>query len=125
MLLRHEGFRRLCLARDLLREIREPSPSIADIARDVRISPFHFIRQFEALFGVTPHQVRIQARLDAAKQLLASGRYSVTDVCLEVGFSSLGSVSESAEIRRVPAARASSTATTKSRKDENTKKKTF
>ena len=125
MLLRHEGFRRLCLARDLLREIREPSPSIADIARDVRISPFHFIRQFEALFGVTPHQVRIQARLDAAKQLLASGRYSVTDVCLEVGFSSLGSVSESAEIRRVPAARASSTATAKSRKDENTKKKTF
>jgi len=125
MLLRHEGFRRLCLARDLLREIREPSPSIADIARDVRISPFHFIRQFEALFGVTPHQFRIQARLDAAKQLLASGRYSVTDVCLEVGFSSLGSVSESAEIRRVPAARASSTATTKSRKDENTKKKTF
>ena len=115
MLLRHEGFRRLCLARDLLREIREPSPSIADIARDVRISPFHFIRQFEALFGVTPHQFRIQARLDAAKQLLASGRYSVTDVCLEVGFSSLGSVSESAEIRRVPAARASSTATTKSR----------
>jgi AraC-like DNA-binding protein len=125
MLLRHEGFRRLCLARDLLREIREPSPSIADIARDVRISPFHFIRQFEALFGVTPHQFRIQARLDAAKQLLASGRYSVTDVCLEVGFSSLGSVSESAEIRRVPTARASSTATTKSRKDENTKKKTF
>jgi len=125
MLLRHEGFRRLCLARDLLREIREPSPSIADIARDVRISPFHFIRQFEALFGVTPHQFRIQARLDAAKQLLASGRYSVTDVCLEVGFSSLGSISESAEIRRVPAARASSTATTKSRKDENTKKKTF
>jgi len=125
MLLRHEGFRRLCLARDLLREIREPSPSIADIARDVRISPFHFIRQFEALFGVTPHQFRIQARLDAAKQLLASGRYSVTDVCLEVGFSSLGSISESAEIRRVPAARASGTATTKSRKDENTKKKTF
>jgi AraC-like DNA-binding protein len=93
MPLRHEGFRRLCIARDLLREIREPSPSIADIAREVRISPFHFIRQFEALFGVTPHQFRIQSRLDVAKQLLASGRYSVTDVCLEVGFSSLGSFS--------------------------------
>ena len=93
VLLRHEGFRRLCLARDLLREQREPSPSIAELAREVRISPFHFIRQFEAVFGVTPHQFRIQTRLDAAKHLLATGHYSVTDVCMEVGFSSLGSFS--------------------------------
>ena len=93
MLLKHEGFRRLCLARDLLRELRDPAPSIADLAREVRISPFHFIRQFEAVFGVTPHQFRIQARLDAAKHLLAMGHHSVTDVCLEVGFSSLGSFS--------------------------------
>jgi len=93
MLLRHEGFRRLCRARDLLREVREPSPSIADLAREVQISPFHFIRQFEAVFGVTPHQFRIQTRLDAAKHLLAMGRHSITDVCMEVGFSSLGSFS--------------------------------
>jgi AraC-like DNA-binding protein len=93
MLLRHEGFRQLCRARELLREYREPSPSIADVAREVGMSPFHFIRQFEAIFGVTPHQFRIQARLDAAKQLLAVGQHSVTDVCMEVGFSSLGSFS--------------------------------
>lgn len=93
MLLRHEGFRRLCRARDLLRELREPSPSIADLAREVQISPFHFIRQFEAVFGVTPHQFRIRTRLDTAKHLLAMGHLSVTDVCMEVGFSSLGSFS--------------------------------
>jgi AraC-like DNA-binding protein len=93
MLLRHEGFRCLCRARDLLRELSEPAPSIADLAREVEISPFHFIRQFEAVFGVTPHQFRIQARLDAAKHLLALGHHSVTDVCMEVGFSSLGSFS--------------------------------
>jgi AraC-like DNA-binding protein len=93
MLLRHEGFRRLCRARDLLREQRDPSPSIAELAREVQISPFHFIRQFEAVFGVTPHQFRIQTRLDAAKHLLAMGHHSVTDVCMEVGFSSLGSFS--------------------------------
>jgi AraC-like DNA-binding protein len=93
MLLRHEGFRRLCLARDLLREQHEPSLSIAEVAREVQISPFHFIRQFEAVFGVTPHQFRIQARLDIAKHLLTIGDYSVTDVCMEVGFSSLGSFS--------------------------------
>lgn len=55
MLLRDEGFRRLCRARDLLRELREPAPSIADLAREVQISPFHFIRQFEA---VTRERVR-------------------------------------------------------------------
>lgn len=92
MLLRHEGFRSLCLARDLLRQAIEPSPSITNVARRVGISPFHFIRQFEAVFGVTPHQFRIQARLDAAKRLLAQG-CSVTDVCMEVGFSSLGTFS--------------------------------
>jgi AraC-like DNA-binding protein len=93
MLLRHEGFRRLCHARDLLRESREPSPTIEQLAREVGISPFHFIRQFEAVFGVTPHQFRIASRLEHAKQLLAGGDYSVTDVCMEVGFSSLGSFS--------------------------------
>jgi AraC-like DNA-binding protein len=93
VLLRHEGFRRLCLARDLLRELREPSRSIAEVAREVQISPFHFIRQFEAVFGLTPHQFRIHARLDAAKHLLATGHYTVTDVCMAVGFSSLGSFS--------------------------------
>lgn len=93
VLLRHEGFRRLCLARELLREQREPSRSIAEIAREVQVSPFHFIRQFEAVFGVTPHQFRIQTRLDTAKHLLAGGHYSVTDVCMELGFSSLGSFS--------------------------------
>jgi AraC-like DNA-binding protein len=93
MLLRHEGFRRLCRARELLQQLEDPAPTVEEIAREVQISPFHFIRQFEALFGVTPHQYRIQARLDRAKQMLAEGRFSVTDVCMEVGFSSLGSFS--------------------------------
>ena len=98
MLLRHEGFRRLCLARDLLRESREAAarvraPTIERLAREVRISPFHFIRQFESVFGVTPHQFRIASRIELAKELLAGGEFSVTDVCMEVGFSSLGSFS--------------------------------
>jgi AraC-like DNA-binding protein len=94
MLISAQNFRGLCRARDLLGEVREPSPSIEAVARAVAISPFHFIRQFQAVFGVTPHQYRIGARLDHAKRLLASGRLSVTEVCMEVGFSSLGSFSE-------------------------------
>jgi AraC-like DNA-binding protein len=93
VLLRHEGFRRLCRARDLLLEDRECPLSIRELAREVRISPFHLIRQFEAVFGLTPHQFRQASRLDLAKHLLAAGEHSVTDVCMEVGFSSLGSFS--------------------------------
>jgi AraC-like DNA-binding protein len=87
-------FTRLCRAKEMLRDTHDRPLSIADVAREAAISPFHFIRQFQALFGQTPHQFRIQARIDRAKQLLAIGDYSVTDVCMEVGFSSLGSFSD-------------------------------
>jgi len=93
VLLRHEGFRRLCRARDLLLEMRESPLTIHELARDVQISPFHLIRQFEAVFGLTPHQFRQASRLELAKHLLATGERSVTEVCMEVGFSSLGSFS--------------------------------
>lgn len=79
---------RLCRAKDLLRDPHEPAISIPDLARDAGLSPYHFIRRFAAVFGATPHQLRIAARLDRAKLLLACGEHSVTDVCLEVGFSS-------------------------------------
>ena len=86
-------FHRLCRARDMLREVDRPL-SIEQVAREAAVSPFHFIRQFQALFGETPHQYRIRARLDQAKHLLESSDYTVTDVCMEVGFSSLGSFSD-------------------------------
>lgn len=65
-----------------------------ELARQAGISTFHFIRQFEALFGVTPRQFRIQARLDHAKHLLAERDLSVTEVCYAVGMSSPGSFSK-------------------------------
>lgn len=80
---------RLSRARDLLADDDAP---ISHVARRTGISPFHFIRQFHAVFGETPHQFRTRARLDRAKQLLRAGA-SVTETCMEVGFSSLGSFS--------------------------------
>ena len=78
----------------MLREVHDQPVSIRDVARDAAMSPFHFIRQFQAVFGETPNQFRIEARLDRAKDLLALSDYSVTDVCMEVGFTSLGSFSD-------------------------------
>ena len=86
-------FTHLCRARDLLREVHDQPVSIRYVAREAAMSPFHFIRQFTAVFGETPHQFRTRARVDRARKLLALSDYSVTDVCMEIGFSSLGSFS--------------------------------
>jgi AraC-like DNA-binding protein len=86
------AFLQLCRARDLLADVRSSDVSIAAAAREASLSSFHFIRRFQAVFGETPHQFRTRERLTAAQRLLARGS-SVTDVCLDVGFSSLGSFS--------------------------------
>ena len=88
------ALRDLCRARNMLRETSDRPVSIREVAHEAAMSPFHFIRQFAAVFGATPHQFRIAARLERAKRLLALSDYSVTDVCMEVGFSSLGSFSD-------------------------------
>ena len=68
MLIDRPSLRRLCRARELLAVDDAP---VAAVARAVGISPFHFIRQFDAVFGETPHQHRTRVRLERAKQLLA------------------------------------------------------
>jgi AraC-like DNA-binding protein len=90
--MKRRAFLQLCRARDLLADVRSSDVSIAAAAREASLSSFHFIRRFEAVFGETPHQFRTRERLTAAQRLLARGS-SVTDVCLDVGFSSLGSFS--------------------------------
>jgi AraC-like DNA-binding protein len=94
MLLDRAAFQRLCLARGLLHDAAIEAPTIERIARTIGVSPFHFIRQFEAVFGRTPHQYRIEVRLARARWLLAADRGSVTDVCFDLGCSSLGSFSD-------------------------------
>jgi AraC-like DNA-binding protein len=86
------SFARLCLARERLRERDGPVP-LARVAREARLSVGELIRRFAALFGETPHQYRLRERLDRAKRLLASSEHSVTEVCMDVGFSSVGSFS--------------------------------
>jgi AraC-like DNA-binding protein len=63
------------------------------VARAWGFSYYHFIRLFKAVFGETPHQFRSHAQIERAKHLLILTKLSVTEVCMEVGFSSLGSFS--------------------------------
>ena len=94
MILRRATFRQLCRARDRLAAIDDCALTVRELAREIDASPFHLIRQFEAVFGLTPHQFRIERRLERARHLLALGDLSITEVCLEVGFQSLGSFSD-------------------------------
>jgi AraC-like DNA-binding protein len=63
------------------------------LAQEAGLSTFQFIRRFRAMFGETPHQMRIRVRLEAAKRLLVLDGESVTAVCMAVGFASVGSFS--------------------------------
>jgi len=88
-----DTFRRLRLARLRLREESESARTVKQLAEELRLSQFHFIRRFDALFGATPNQFRTHARIERAKELLARGETSVTEACMAVGFTSVGSFS--------------------------------
>lgn len=86
-------FRRLVRVRDALLADPANAPSSAALAKQAGLSRFHFLRRWKEAFGVTPHEDLTRLRIARAKELLARDAGSVTDVCLEVGFSSLGSFS--------------------------------
>src|SRR4051794_13591772 len=58
-------------------------------AHAVDLSPFHFLRLFAKVLGVTPHQYLVRLRLRRAARLLADDARSVTDIALDVGFADL------------------------------------
>src|SRR5271163_2627108 len=80
-------------ARDLMdREYATPL-DVAALARAALMSTAHFSRQFRAAYGETPYAYLMTRRIERAKALLRGGELSVTEVCLAVGCSSLGSFS--------------------------------
>lgn len=87
--------RHLLRARDAM-DARYAEPlDLAAIAAVAHASPYHFAREFKATFGETPHQYLLTRRLERAMHLLAVSDLTVTEVCLEVGLTSLGSFSAS------------------------------
>ena len=84
---------RLRRARDRMdRDYARPL-DVPALARDALMSPGHFSRSFRAAFGETPYAYLMTRRIERAKALLRRGDLSVTDVCMAVGCSSLGSFS--------------------------------
>jgi transcriptional regulator GlxA family with amidase domain len=83
---------RLCRARTALQDF-DANVTVASLAKESRLSRTQFIARYRTVFGDTPHKTRIGARLEHAKWLLATSELTVTEICMAVGFSSLGSFS--------------------------------
>lgn len=82
-------------ARDLIdREYARPL-DVAALARAALMSSAHFSRQFRAAYGETPYSYLMTRRIERAKALLRHGDMSITEACMEVGCTSLGSFSAS------------------------------
>jgi AraC family transcriptional regulator len=58
-------------------------------AREFGASPFHFLRLFSGVLGVTPHQYLVRSRLRRAARLLCDGSRPITDIAFDVGFGDL------------------------------------
>ncbi len=98
--------RRLLRARDTMDRSYAQPLDIPALARIAYVSDAHFIRTFRATFGETPHRYLQRRRVERAMFLLWQTDRSVTEICLDVGFASLGTFSRtfSAIVGETPAA---------------------
>ena len=87
----HPPARHLLRAKDLA-DARYSDPlNVADMARAAGLSKAHFSREFRRVFGESPHHYLLTRRLERAAALLRMTDWSVAEVCVEVGLTSVGS----------------------------------
>lgn len=85
--------RRLLRARDAMDRAYAEPLNVRAVASVAHVSEAHFIRTFHAVFGETPHRYLQRRRVERSMFLLRETERSVTDICLDVGFTSLGTFS--------------------------------
>jgi AraC-like DNA-binding protein len=90
---RPKPHKQIRLARQVLQREYDAPITIEDLSREVALSPFHLIRSFRRVYRQTPHQYLVELRIAKAKELLRNTDLSVTEICVAVGFESLGSFS--------------------------------
>ncbi len=88
-----EDLAHLRRARDLMDRDYAAPLDVPAMARAALMSSAHFSRQFRAAYGETPHSYLLTRRIERAKALLRRGDLTVTEVCMAVGCTSLGSFS--------------------------------
>ncbi len=88
-----ESNRRMLRARDAMDRAYAQPLNVSALARIACVSDAHFIRTFRATFGETPHRYLQRRRVERSMFRLRESDRSVTDICLDVGFTSLGTFS--------------------------------
>lgn len=88
-----EIYKRLYKAKEFIDDSYCSPIDLVQISKEASISQFHFLRLFRRVYNKTPHKYLTEKRIDKAKQLLSKNELSVTDICFEIGFQSLGSFS--------------------------------
>lgn len=83
----------LVRARELIDAQYAKPLDLEELARTANFSRYHFLRAFRRTFYATPHEYLTRKRIERAKELLSEDRITVTEICFEVGFESLGSFS--------------------------------
>ncbi|MGH1564462.1 helix-turn-helix domain-containing protein [Mumia sp. DW29H23] len=85
--------RRMLRARDAMDRDYASPLDVAALARIAYVSEAHFIRTFRDTFGETPHRYLQRRRIERAMRLMRETERPVTQICLDVGFTSLGTFS--------------------------------
>ena len=90
---REEIYRRLNKAYEFLFYSPCRNISIGEIARESALSKYYLIRLFKKVYNVTPIEMHSRLRINKAKELLLDPLKNITDICCEVGYSSIGTFS--------------------------------
>ncbi|HEY5852868.1 MAG TPA: AraC family transcriptional regulator [Aldersonia sp.] len=80
-------------ARDLADRCFAEPLDLDALAASAHMSKYHFVREFAATYGETPGRYLTRRRIERAQDLLRSANLTVSEICMLVGFSSVGSFS--------------------------------
>jgi AraC-like DNA-binding protein len=84
---------RIRIARGYIDHHYDAPITLEHVSEAAGYSRYHFIRLFSAVYNQTPHQYLVRRRINRAKELLRSTDMPITDICVQIGFESLGSFS--------------------------------
>jgi AraC-like DNA-binding protein len=88
-----EQLERIMRAKRAIDDAPQEILSLEDMANAACYAPTHFHKLFKRELGLTPHQYLTRRRLELARELLLTTDMEITDICLSIGFQSLGSFS--------------------------------
>lgn len=86
-------YKKIVKAKQLLEKNYMNDIRLDRLVREANISKFYFIRSFKEIYNITPHKYLIGLRIRAAKRELETSEKTISSICFEVGFTSLGSFS--------------------------------